>query len=159
VGKRMFAHMCHFITLIAPTDDAAALRAVMERHGRTASLIENQSIRLVLNDREYQYLTTKDDCDCGTALAAPHDGLDSFDKKFAKESARMSDSIELWNSVLHDIGERLKLPYVGIFVRFYSGAIANETFSASRRELPRRVRWNNALASLRPDEVTIFRLS
>ena len=178
--------MCYFITLIAPSDDTAGLRAVMERHGRAASPIDDQSIRLVLEDHERQYLTTKGDCDCGTVLTSRHDS-DSFEQELAKDAARMRrkrwseakiaraiderrkahthrdrggpDTIELWNAVLHDLGEELQLPYVGIFVRFYTGSIATETFRASRRAVPPRASWNDALASLEHDEVTIFRLT
>ena len=44
--------MCHFITLIAPSEDDAGVRAVMERHGRVASPIDNASIHAVLKDGE-----------------------------------------------------------------------------------------------------------
>lgn len=179
--------MCHFITLVAPTDDAAAVRAVMERHGRAAEPIDNPSIRKVLVDGEHQYLTTRGHCDCGTALAPRHDAAEQLEDKLSKEAARMrrkgwsepkiaraiedrrkadarprprsgdSDSIELWNAALLELSEELKLPYAGLFVRFYSGAIATEAFSASRREVPRNVPWLDALGSIEPDEVTIFR--
>jgi hypothetical protein len=179
--------MCHFITLVAPTDDAAAVSGVMERHGRAASPIDNPSVRAALNDRERQYLTTRGHCDCGTVLAPRHDTPDAFEEKLAKEVARMrrkgwsetkiaraiedrrkadarpdgggSDSIEMWNAVLHDLGKKLKLPYVGLLVRFYSGAIATEAFIATRRDAPTGLTWNEALASMQRDEVTIFRLS
>lgn len=78
-------------------------------------------------------------------------------KADAKPSGGGSDSLELWNATLHDLREELKLPYAGLFVRFYSGAIATEAFSASRREVPKDVPWQDALASLEHDEVTIFR--
>jgi hypothetical protein len=61
--------MCHFITLVAPTADAAAVLAVMKRHGRAADPIDNPSIRKVLRSDEQQYVTTSGHCDCGTALA------------------------------------------------------------------------------------------
>jgi hypothetical protein len=177
--------MCHFITLIAPTDDAIAVRAVMEQHGRAAQPIDNPSVRKVLRDGERQYLTTRGHCDCGTALAPHHDTQEAFEEKLVKEEARMrrkgwsdakiaraiedrrkadakpsgggSDSLELWNAALHDLKEQLKLPYAGLFVRFYSGAIATEAFNASRREVPKGVPWQDALASLEHDEVTILR--
>ncbi|HTD38231.1 MAG TPA: hypothetical protein VK669_12000 [Candidatus Limnocylindrales bacterium] len=178
--------MCYFITLIAPSDDAAGLRAVMERHGRAASPIDNKSMRLVLDDHERQYLTTNGDCDCGTVLTLQQES-DSFEQELVKDAARMRrkrwseakisraiderrkahthrdgggpDTLELWNAVLHDLGEELRLPYVGIFVRFYSGSVVSETFRASRRTVPRRASWDDALASLQHDEVTIFRLT
>ena len=176
--------MCHFITLIAPTEDADAVRAAMERHGRAADPIDNPSIRKVLHEGERQYLTTRGHCDCGTVLAPRHDTPETFEEKLAKEAARMkrkgwseakiaraiegrrkadarpsgggSDSLELWNAALRDLRENLKLPYAGLFVRLYSGAIATEAFGATRRQVPKNVEWQDALASLEHDEVTVF---
>jgi hypothetical protein len=177
--------MCHFITLIAPTDDSACVRRIMERHERAADPIDNPSIRKVLRQGERQYLTTRGHCDCGTVLAPRHDTPETFEDKLAKEEVRMrrkgwseakitraiedrrkadakpsgggSDSLELWNSALRDLWAELQLPYAGLFVRFYSGAVATEQFTASRREVPKSVPWQEALASLEHDEVTIFR--
>lgn len=177
--------MCHFITLIVPTDDAAAVRLVMERHGRAANPIDNPSIRKVLRDGEHQYLTTRGNCDCGTVLAPRHDSPDAFEERLAREKARMrrkgwseakvaraiedkrktdakpdaggSDSIELWNAALHDLLNELSIPYAGLLVRLYSGAIATEGFTASRRDIQKDVPWHEALASLEHDEVTILR--
>lgn len=149
-----------------------------------AEPIDNPSIRTVLREGERQYVTTRGHCDCGTVLAPRHDTLETFEKKLAKEAARMrhkgwseakiaraledrrkadarptgggGDSLELWNAVLRDLADELKLPHAGLFVRFYSGAIATEEFNASRREVPKGVPWQDALASLAHDEVTIF---
>jgi hypothetical protein len=179
--------MCHFITLIAPTENSDAVRAVMERHGRAASPIDNPSIRKVLRDGERQYLTTSGHCDCGTVLAPRHDTPEAFEDKLAREAAKMkrkgwsaakiaraiedrrkadsrpdgggSDSLELWNAALHDLGRELKLPYAGLFVRFYSGAIATEVFTASRRQVSKCEQWQDALGSMEHDEVTIFPLT
>ncbi len=178
--------MCHFVTLIAPTENADAVRAVMERHGRAARPIDNPSIRKVLRDGEHQYLTTSGHCDCGTVLAPRHDTPEAFEDKLVKEAARMkrkgwseakiaraiedrrkaddrssgggSDSLELWNAALHDLGKELKLPYAGLFVRLYLGAIATEIFSASRRQVQKSEQWQDALGSMNHDEVTIFPL-
>ncbi|HEX6741327.1 MAG TPA: hypothetical protein VF079_05980 [Sphingomicrobium sp.] len=178
--------MCHFITLIAPTEDADALRAVMERHGRAAAPIDNPSICQVLRPGERQYLTTRGHCDCGTVLAPRHTSPAAFDARLAKEEARMRrsgwseakiaraladrrkadarpsgggpDSLELWNALLNDLRDELKLPYAGLLVRFYSGTIATEAFTATRREMDQNVPWHRALASLENDEVTIFPL-
>jgi hypothetical protein len=178
--------MCHFVTLIAPTENADAVRAVLERHGRAASPIDNPSVRKILRDGERQYLTTSGHCDCGTVLAPRHDTSEAFEDKLAKELARMkrkgwseakiaraiqgrrkadarpsggrSDSLELWNAALHDLGEALNLPYAGLFVRFYSGAIATEAFNASRRQVQKSEQWQEALGSMEHDEVTIFPL-
>lgn len=146
--------------------------------------MDNPSIRNFLREGEHQFLTTRGHCDCGTVLAPRHDTPEAFEEKLAKEEARMkrkgwsgakiaraiddrrktdatasgggSDSLELWNAALHDLRDELKLPYAGLLVRFYAGAIATESFSAARREVPRNVPWQNALASLEHDEVTIF---
>lgn len=177
--------MCHFITLIAPTDDTETVRAIMERHGRAADPADNPSIAKVLREGERQYLTTRGHCDCGTVLAPRHTTPEMFEEKLAKEAARMkrkgwseakitramedrrkadarpsgggSDSLELWNAVLRDLCDGLKLTYAGLFVRFYSGAIATEVFEATRREVPEGTPWQEALASLEHDEVTILR--
>ena len=179
--------MCHFVTLIVPTENGDALRAVMERHGRAASPIDNPSIREVLRDGEQQYLITSGHCDCGTVLAPRHETPEGFEDRLAKEVAKMkrkgwsatkiaraiedrrkagsrpdgggSDSLELWNAALQQLGRELKLPYAGLFVRFYSGSIATETFSASRRQVPVGERWQDALSSMAHDEVTIFPLT
>jgi hypothetical protein len=178
--------MCHFVTLIVPTGDADAVRAVMDRHGRAADPIDNPSIRKVLQGGESQYLTTRGHCDCGTVLAPRHDTPEAFEEKLARDAARMtrkgwseakiarsiedrrkadarpsgggSDSLELWNAALHDLGEALKLPYAGLFIRFYSGEIATEAFTASRRQLSKSDQWQEALGSMEHDEVTIFPL-
>lgn len=177
--------MCHFVTLIAPTSNADAVRAVMDRYGRAAEPLDNPSIRKVLLEGEHQYLTTRGHCDCGTILAPRHETPEAFEEKLAKEKARLrrkgwsktkvaramedrrkadarpsgggSDSLELWNAVLRDLTIELKLPYAGLFVRLYSGAIASEVFNATRREVPKGVHWQDALASLEHDEVTILR--
>lgn len=177
--------MCHFVTLIAPTGDAAAVAAIMDRHGRAATPIDNPSIREVLHDGERQYLTTRGHCDCGTVLAPREATAEEFEDKLAGEAARLRrkgwsqakisraiddrrkadakpgsggpDSLELWDAVLHDLRQDLKLPYAGLFVRLYAGQIATEAFIATRREVATGVPWRDALASLAHDEVTIFR--
>jgi hypothetical protein len=179
--------MCHFVTLIVPTGDVDAVRSVMERHGRVAQPIANPSVRQVLREGEWQYLTTASHCDCGTILAPRHDTPEAFEKRLAKEAVRMqrkgwseakiaramedrrkadakprgagADSLELWNAVLADLGRDLKLPYAGLFVRFYSGNIGTEIFSASRRQVPEALSRLDAFGTIEHDEVTIFRLN
>jgi hypothetical protein len=176
--------MCHFVTLIVPTGDADAVAAVMDRHGRAAAPIDNPSIRKVLREGEHQYLTTRGHCDCGTVLAPRHDTPEAFEEKLARVEARMrrkgwsetkvaraieyrrkanarpggggSDSLELGSAILRDLAHEMTLPYVGVFVRLYSGAIATEMFDASRREVPKGVAWRDALSSLEHDKVTIL---
>jgi hypothetical protein len=58
---------------------------------------------------------------------------------------------------LHDLRNELSIPYAGLLVRLYSGAIATEGFTASRRDIQKGVPWQEALASSEHDEVTIFR--
>lgn len=177
--------MCLFITLIVPTNDTVAVHKVMERHGRAASPTDNPSIRKVLRDGERQYLSTRGHCDCGTVLAPYDEKPETIEEKLAKEAVRLrrkgwsetkiaraledrrkadakpthggSDSLELWNAVLHDLRDELKLPYAGLFIRQYNGAIETETFTASRHEVLTDLPWQEALASLKQDEVTIFR--
>jgi hypothetical protein len=155
----------------------------MERHGRAAKPIDNPSVRGVLCEGERQYLTTRRHCDCGTILA-PYGKPDAFQEDLEKEEARMRskgwsqakiaraiegkrkadarprrsgpDSLDLWKAVMCDLRDKLALPYAGLFVRSYSGAIATEAFNASRRELPKNVSWQDALGSLEQDELTIF---
>ena len=179
--------MCHFITLIVPTDNVEAVRAVMDRHGRAATAIDNPSLQSVLREGEHQFLTTRGHCDCGTILAPRHDTAEAMEERFAKDVSRWKrkgwsetkiaraiddqrkadarpkgsaggDSLELWNSVLHDLGDELDLPYAGLFVRFYSGDIAADEFKPTRREVPKSAPRQNWLGSIEHDEVTIFRL-
>jgi len=180
--------MCHFITLIASSDDDDAIRMVMQRHGRAANPMDNPSIRKVLHGDERQYATTPGHCDCGTVLASQPDSPQAFAEKLAAEASRLrrkgwseakiarlikdrrkadarprpnhgaTDSLALWNAILCDLKE-LKLPHAGFLVRYYSGAVSSETFTASRRELSADCDWHQALASLAEDEVTIFQLN
>jgi hypothetical protein len=178
--------MCHYVTLIAATDDRAALRAVMDRHGRAAEPIDNPSVRKVLLPGERQYLTTRGHCDCGTVLAPRHlESREDFEDRLAREASKLArkgwseakiaratedrrkaaarpdgggcDSLELWVSVILDLTRELRLSRVGLFVRSYSGLIASETFTATRREAPPSLPLAEALASMEHDEVTIFR--
>jgi hypothetical protein len=180
--------MCDFITLIAPVDDAEAVRVVMERHGRAATRIDNPSLRQVLREGEHQYLTTPGHCDCGTVLAFRHEAyveaLAAGEAKIASKAARWrmkgwsekkiaqaseklrridkrsdgSDSLELWSAILHDLSHDLNLPYAGLFIRSYSGNTETEMFQAERYEVPEHVTWQNALGSIEHDKVTILRL-
>lgn len=176
--------MCQFITLIVPTDDANAVRAVMERHGRAARPLDNPSIRKVLLPGERQYLTTSGHCDCGTVLIP---SPDTFEDDLARKTARLArtgwspakiaravegqrkaharpprvsppDSLDLWEAVLGDLGQALKLPHAGLLVRMYSGSPNTDAFIASRRQVPRNIQPRAALGSLQEDEITVFPL-
>jgi hypothetical protein len=177
--------MCHFITLIAPTTDATAVLTVMKRHGRAAAPIDNRSIRKVLREGEHQYLTTSGHCDCGTILGQGEDSSET-EARLAKETDRMlrkgwseakiaraledqrkvrarpsnggHDSIGMWCTVLQELGKDLKLPHAGLLVRCYSGRIDSEVFAVSRRDAPKTMPRDEALLSMREDEVTVFRL-
>ena len=177
--------MCLYITLIALTDDAAALGAVMARHGRAATPIDNASLRKALREGERQYLTAGRSCDCGSVLeaglAAPEDqiekdardaarlrrkgwseakiarAVEGHRKAEARRAASGPDSFGLWEAVLRDLRDEAHLPYAGLFVHQYRGALATETFEPSRRDVPRNLPWTEALASTAEDEVTIFR--
>lgn len=83
--------------------------------------------------------------------------IEDLRKAGARPDGGGVDSLELWAAILRELGETLKLPYAGLFVRFYAGAIDTEIFSASRREIPRNVPHYEALRSIEHDAVTIFR--
>lgn len=170
--------MCHFITLIAPTEDEAALRAVMRRHGRTAEAIDNPSVRRVLRADERQYLTCVRECDCGTVLAPSLEGSteedeaqrlaakgwsrSKIDRALAdrrKASARSQegvDSFELWATVIADVQSSLRLPRTGLFLHLYSGGLEDEIKPPRRRDASPRGDRLEALRTLSPDEVLIF---
>lgn len=178
--------MCHFITLIAPTDDQPALAAVMKGHGRAAEPIANPSIAKILLPDERQYLTTVGHCDCGTVLGPRHhDTPEEQEDRLAKEASRLArkgwseakiaraigdrrraearpdggggDSIEMWVEAVRDLLDRLRLPHVGLFVRLYDGNIATERFVATRRTARRDAPLRDVLSSLQLDEVTIVK--
>ncbi|MBV9931315.1 MAG: hypothetical protein JO013_10260 [Alphaproteobacteria bacterium] len=175
--------MCHFITLVVPSCDMAAVRAVMARHGRAAEPTDNPSIGRAMLPGERQMLTTKGHCDCGTILAARHPDAAAFDKKLGEEAERLrrrgwspakiaraledrrkadarprgggGDSLELWTAVLRDL-EAAGLPYAALLVREYHGAIATEVFDVSRSEAPADTPLRDALARIRENELTLF---
>lgn len=177
--------MCLFIILILPTQDTVAVQTVMQRHGRAATPVDNPSIRKVLRDGERQYVSTRGHCDCGTVLATFRERHGTVDQMIAKEADRLrrkgwsetkiaraledrrradakprrggSDSLELWDTVLGNLKDDLKLPYAGLIIRDYAGAIETESFTAFRRDVSADMSWHEALASLQQDEVTIFR--
>lgn len=156
----------------------------MERHGRAARLMKNPSIGRQLLAGEHQVLTTRDHCDCGTVLAcgSPTERLEA---RLAREAVRLArkgwteskiaraiadqrradtrprragpDRFELWNAILHDLIEDIGLPYVGLFVGNYTGAINVEEFAVVRRDMPRGEPWLDMLTQLRKGELAIFR--
>jgi len=177
--------MCHFITLIAPTDNAAAVDTIMRAHGRIGRMIDNPSIAAQLEPGERQYLTTPGHCDCGTVLAPRHGRrAEDLEQELAKQPARLRrqkwseakiaraiedrrkaaarpggngpDSLEQWAALLPDLRQRLDLPHVGLLVHLYSGDIDSEQFPVSRRRSGSGTPLLEQLASIAPDEVTIF---
>ena len=176
--------MCHFITLIAATEDVSAVSAVLRRHGRAARPVDNASVRGVLREGERQYLTTSGHCDCGSVLSHRRDTPEDLEEKLASEEARLQrkgwsnakiaraiedrrkaeakpkggheiDSFDLWAAALTDLRSDLGVSRAGLFIRFYSGDISDESFKASRREV-RGEDLRGALATIQEDEVTIF---
>jgi hypothetical protein len=183
LGSNDHPIMCHFITLIAPTGDLAAVSAVMARHGRDARPIDNPSVRQVLREGERQYLTTSGHCDCGSVLSFRPDSPETLEKKHAADEGRLrrkgwsdakiaramddrrkaaakpkggsrTDSIDVWEAVLTDLRSELGLAHAGLFIRSYSGDIGDDTFQASRRVVRGHLR--DGLESMVDDEVTIF---
>jgi hypothetical protein len=178
--------MCHFVTLIVPVSDPDAVRSVMERHGRAAWPSDNPSLRSVLREGERQYLTTRGHCDCGTVLAAHRSSPEAQAEELARETARLKrkgwsdtkvaraiedrrragarpggnavDSVDLWDTILEDLGSDLGLPYAGLFVRPYSGDVDTERFDATRREVSMTLPREEALGLMEEEEVTIFPL-
>jgi predicted alpha/beta-hydrolase family hydrolase len=175
--------MCHYVTLIAPTDDVAAVRRVMNRHGRAAELIENPSVAKVLRDGERQFLTTPGHCDCGTVLAGRREGAD-LEKSLAAEEAKLArrgwsaakieralgdrrraavrpaggggDSAELWANIIQDLRSELRLPGVGLLVHLYSGVVTDEVFDVSQMDAPVGRALVEIVAPLAADTVTRF---
>lgn len=180
--------MCHFITLIAPTNDIEALRTMMARHGRVAAPVDNPSIGAFLYPGEQQFLTTARHCDCGSVLAPGYHSSEALEERLAKETSRLKrkqwseakiaraiedqrkaaprprnrnnspDSLELWAAVLRDLRDDLRLSHAGLFVGFYSGGVETEIFDVSRREIPNTVEWQDVFRSLKEGQVTIIPL-
>jgi hypothetical protein len=177
--------MCHFITLVVPTTDDAAVRALMARHGRAADPIQNPSVARVLEPGERQYLTTPGHCDCGTVLARRHErSSKDLADDLAKEAAKLKrkgwseakiaralddrrkaadkpeggggDSLEQWAAIVGELHRELAAPRVGLMVHLYSGRVADEDFATSRRVLPAGRSLSESMGPLEPDELTIF---
>ena len=173
--------MCHYITLIARTDDVDGLRAVMKAFGRTAAPVANPSIGKMLLAGERQFLTAVG-CDCGTVLGSGAE--DAAQDRAEVEAARLArkgwsrakieramaasqraasrpktrarDSVELWADVLGALESRLGLPQAGLVVHAYSGSLDDEVFDVGRREAG--AMSAEGLGAMREDEVTTFRM-
>ncbi|MDI1280765.1 hypothetical protein [Brevundimonas sp.] len=166
--------MCHFITLVASTDDVAALDARMRTHGRRALASRNVSIEAILTPGEYQYLSTST-CDCGTVFAPTLPPKEPVDRAAAlrrngwseakigramaaateaseKKPFEPLDSINLWRAILLDLLYGMKLKSVGILVHAYQGSIATERFDTSRTEV-RAASLDEALMNLGEDRL------
>lgn len=179
--------MCHFITLIAPTDDTIALAAVMNRHGRGAKAVNNPSLAKILQPGDRQYLTTRKHCDCGTVLSRraetggevkSDDGkdLDRMRRKGWSEAriaralgdkaaarARPTDKgspeLDQWTAILDDVAATLRLPHAGLFVHFYSGGIESEALTPTRRAVRSNEDRRTTLATMSEDELMVFRFA
>lgn len=71
--------MCYFIKLVLPAEaDVAALRVIMERHGRVLGAISEPRVDRALPAGHQAYLTTRG-CDCGTGLSSRASGRREHD--------------------------------------------------------------------------------
>lgn len=171
--------MCSYITLVV-RGDASDVPAVLQRHGRKATPMENSSIRRVLVAGETQFLTTIGHCDCGTVLGAARENpsalrdegerlrregwsdakigraLRDRKKAEARPSKGAIDTIEFWAAILRDVISTPGVSGSGLLVHNYSGAIEDEEFAASRREIPDSA-VDVELAKLREDELLAVR--
>lgn len=173
--------MCHYITLVAATEDAGAVRRIMDRHGRAADPVDNRSIAKAMRSGERQFLTTPGHCDCGTVLAPrgvdPQKALEREVTRLARKgwskgkieralehrrraSERPAggggDSAELWAQIIRDLHAELGLDHVGLLVHLYSGRVDDEAFDAARQDAPADRPLVQAVAPLAPDTLTIF---
>jgi hypothetical protein len=171
--------MCHHVTLIAPTSDAARLSAGLRKHGRTADPLQNLFVGQVLRPGEHQYLTSGF-CDCGTVLFHPtraeHNGSSRQQRKGWSEAriarasaaanqskarrklARRSamDSLELWVAVLSTLEREIRLPYAGLLLHFYAKDVATKRFVPVRKEVSRDMPARDVLSVMQEDELLIF---
>lgn len=173
--------MCHFITLVAPTADQAALDAIMAPHGRTARPIENPGVQAALLEGEHQYLTNRRECDCGTVLGREPDEDDAAAVQAAearrlarkgwseakisrsladgaRAAARLEqcgDSLQLWADVIEDLQRSLALPHVGLLVHAYTGSLS-EPFKVSRHKAPADLALPDALGAMAEDQLLVF---
>jgi hypothetical protein len=173
--------MCHFVTLVAPTEDVAAVRAVMRDHGRDAQPVEGRSLARVLRPGERQYLTCRGGCDCGTVLATCEPASEADEAREAAKLARKgwsparidrvlaerrkakarptrgSDSLESWTRAMNDLRRKLDLNHVGLFLHDYRGSVVDEAFEAVRVDAPIDLSPTEALAIMGEDRLMIFR--
>ncbi|MBO9708964.1 MAG: hypothetical protein J7521_12205 [Caulobacter sp.] len=172
--------MCHFVTLVAPTANAEAVRKVMIRHDRDAQPIEGRALGKLLRPGERQYLTARYGCDCGTVLAdcsTPDEETEAMQaRKLARKgwsSARIArtladrrkaktrptrgqDSLESWARALRDLRVDLGLSHVGLFLHCYSGSVEEEAINAVRIDALRGFSVVEALATMGEDRLMIF---
>jgi len=173
--------MCHFITLIAESDDADMLDAAMRTHGRRAQPIDNPSVRRVLKPGEHQYVSTAGHCDCGTVFAkgvepSPVEVAEQRERQRSKlakkgwsaskierwfeDSARTEgrpsagvDSVELWAEVLRDLLLQRGVRAAGLLAHDYRGYLVDEAFEARRIEVRLGDDLGERLSSLREDQL------
>lgn len=177
--------MCEFIILVAPSADVHRIAEVMDRHRRAAIPLDNPSVRKVLRTGEYQYLTTRGPCDCGTVLASDYPAPETVEERIAREVPRWkrkgwsdakiaraiedqrrsearprarrpgNDSFESWSAVLSALETELRLPHAGLLVRSWSD-VETDIFDAARRDLTGAIDRVEGLGSMRNDELTVF---
>lgn len=175
--------MCHYITLVVSTSDAARVCEVMEAFGRSATPISNPSVGMVMLAGEQKFLATKTECDCGTVLgrglseARLEEGQKAEAARLARKGWSSSkiaraladkqktseqdsggpDSFDLWVDVISALKGRLGLSSVGLLVHGYRGAIEDEAFAVARKDIASTADLRLALGAIREDELHVFR--
>jgi len=163
--------MCTFISLVASTADAERLDGFMKRRGRRAVPVASPSLAKILRADEQHFLTTSEDCDCGTVLArAPegearpvsqeqeNSGSTQRPQKNARHTDNARDDFAFWTSLVGDLLVEEQLPSVGLLVHAYSSDIADEDFAPVRREVFLSGALAGHLRELRADELLTVRL-
>jgi hypothetical protein len=176
--------MCHYITLIVPNADPAELDRVLIPHGRKAGTVNNPSLQLALFPEDQQFILVRNAalCDCGTIFAAPqgpekslaeiHENqaarlrrkgwsASKIERSLAQQSAASKpqeyiDSFEIWEQIVGDIFQTLRVKRVGIFVHNYSGSIAEEVLAPRLRALPAGTSIIDGLKSMTEDEIVLL---
>lgn len=77
-------------------------------------------------------------------------------KATERPAKRGPDNLDQWAAIVTDLKAQLALRHVGLFVRSYSEGLESERFVATRRDVHGTAPMVEKLASIRPDEVTIF---
>jgi len=176
--------MCHFITLIAPTDRGDEVAKVLEVYGRVARELSNPNLARVTPQGSAQFLTTHT-CDCGTILgrtrptpleaASAHEkevrrlrkkgwsdskierSLSDKEAALATSTARKpTDTFELWLNVISGLVSHQKTGHVGLYLHSYSGGLEDEPLEPKVRSAHAGVSIADSLRTLEEDELVFF---